>query len=158
MADKLVPLRDDMGVVCKFVDLGTGAWAQQIVVASTAGAAGYPAGATPVAATANGANTLATATLPGVAGKTTYITGMQVTGAGATGAALGGVTLSGVLGGSAPFFFSIPAGTTSAIAPLLVSFQPPLAASAPNTAIAAALNAFGAGNTTAQVSVQGFQA
>ena len=158
MADKLVPSRNDTGVIERYRDMGDGSFARVTsAAAGSAGAAGYPAGAVPVAATANGANSSAVATLPAAAGKTTYISGLQVTGAGATGGSLGGVTLSGILGGGFPLFFTVPAGTTISISPLAVTFNPPLPATGANVAIAATLNAFGAGNPTAQVSVQGFQ-
>ena len=123
----------------------------------TAGTAGYPAGATPVAATASGGNALTTATLPGVAGKTTYLTSLQISGGGATAAALASGSLSGVLGGTQTLIVGVPAGVAVAVQPLVVNFNPPLPASAVNTAIACALSAFGAGNVVEAVSLQGFQ-
>ncbi len=146
--------------------LGGGGWTVNDIKAPTpgaptyvAGAAGYPAGATPVAATSAVANAAATATLPAAAGKTTYLTSVQVTGQGATAAAAGSLTITGLLGGTKVDFFQIPAGAgAAAMVPLTINFNPPLPASAANTAIAAQITAFGAGNIAEAVSVQGFQA
>jgi hypothetical protein len=50
----------------------------------------------------------------------------------------------------------IPAGVTTSIVPLLVTFYPPLPASATNTAITVTAVAFGAGNTNAAAVANGF--
>jgi hypothetical protein len=159
MADKLVPSADDTGAIRRFRDMGDGTWAEVVTAAeaaSAAGAAGYPAGAVPVAATATGTNAITAATLPAAAGKTTYITGYQVSGGSPTAATLISITLAGVVGGSEPLFFTGPA-QPAPLPPVIVSFNPPLPASAANTAITVTASAFGAGSATEVVSLQGFQ-
>jgi len=157
MADKLVPSQDDTGAIRRFRDMADGTFAEVVsVAAGAAGAAGYPTGATPVAATANGTNATITATLPAAVGKTTYITGYQVSGGSPTAASLISATLSGVIGGPHPVFFTGQAQPLNT-APLVIAFNPPIPASAVNTAISVAASAFGAGSATQQVSVQGFQ-
>jgi hypothetical protein len=102
------------------------------------------------------ANAAAVASLPAVAGKTNYISGFIITGAGATAAAVVDATLAGLLGGTEHFTITAPAGVTVGIAPLNVNFNPPIPASAVNTAITLTLPALGAGNTNAAVSLRGF--
>jgi hypothetical protein len=115
-------------------------------------------GATQVtASSANVANASAVATLAGAAGKTTYIAGLQVTAAGATAAAVVTGTITGLLGGTTNFTFAFPAGAAVAASPYVVLFEPPIPASAVNTAIVVTLPAGGAGNTNTTVSAQGFQ-
>ena len=107
-------------------------------------------------ASGNVANSVAAATIPAAAGKTSYITGFDVSGAGAT---LGGVvllTITGLLGGTVTYPISAPAGVTLGLTPLMVNFTPPLQASAANVAIVVSLPALGAGNTNAAVVARGF--
>jgi hypothetical protein len=66
------------------------------------GNAGYPPGATPVASSGTGSAAAATATLPGVNGKVTYLCGFYI-GATATAAAAGNATVTGVSGGTLNF-------------------------------------------------------
>lgn len=119
-------------------------------------------GQVPVGATAvnnssgNIANNTAAATLPAVAGKTNYVTGIEVTGAGATAAAVVVATLAGLLGGTASYIITAPAGATVAILPLVVIFDPPMPASAVNTAITLSVPALGAGNTNVAANIHGF--
>ena len=123
-----------------------------------AGGAGVPNGATPVTASSgNVAAASAVATLPGVAGKTTYVTGFQVTAAGATAAAVVNVTVTGTVSGTLTYTFVFPAGATVAAQPLVVEFPEPVPASGTNTAIVVTLPSGGAGNTNAAVNAQGFQ-
>lgn len=162
MADKQVPSPDDTGAVRKFVDMGDGTFAERVVSVSgapAAGAAGYPAGATPLVASSGVvANATATATLPAAVGKTTYISGIQVSGFGATAAGVAGCTISGLVGGVAmQLLVAVPAGNTLAITTHNVTFNPPIPAAAPNTAIVATMNALGAGSNQAIVNIQGFQ-
>ncbi len=130
--------------------------ALDVAVISTAP---YPAGATPVTASSNVvANASSTQTLPGVVGKTTYMTGFAITGLGAT--AAGSITASVYLQGANTTLYyvvPIPAGATVGITPLVVNFPVPLSAGAPNTVIQTVMPAFGAGNTAACLTVQGFQ-
>ncbi|RUR69073.1 hypothetical protein EJP67_18605 [Variovorax guangxiensis] len=158
MADKLVPSQDDTGAIRRFRDMGDGTWAEVTSpAAGAAGAAGYPAGAVPVAASTQTSNATSTATLPAAVGKTTYVTSFQISGTGATAGNFGGGTLSGVLGGSQSIFINIPAGASTAAIPVVVNFNPPLPASAVNTAIQISAGAFGAGSSFQSVSIQGFQ-
>jgi hypothetical protein len=110
-----------------------------------------------VTASATGAAGAITATLAGVAAKTTYITGFQVTGAGATGASVITVTVTGTISGTLSFNIAIPAGAAVGVTPLIVSFPVPVPASAVNTAIVVNVPSFGAGNTNSAVAAQGFQ-
>lgn len=93
---------------------------------------------------------------PGSAAGTQFITGFQVTGAGATAGSVIVVTLTGVQGGTQSFDVVIPAGVGTSITPLQVSFPTPLQATGPNTSITVNVPSFGAGNTNAAVSAQGF--
>lgn len=130
----------------------------QGVGGGTAGSAGLPAGATPVTAnSANQANANAVATLPGVAAKTTYITGFQLTASGATAGLAVTATVAGVLGGTMNYTFTFPAGVAVGATPLTVAFPTPIPASAANTAIVVTLPASGAGGTNATAAAQGFQ-
>lgn len=119
------------------------------------GIGSIPFGATPVAAVATTANALATATLPAVVGKTNYVTSIQVTGLGPTAAGFGNAQLTGVLGGAINHYLNAPAAP-AACSPIIVNYNPPLPASALNTAISLALGALGAGSASQSVSIQGF--
>lgn len=113
-------------------------------------------GLTTTYASGNVANATATATVPAVAGRTNYITGFEVTGAGATAASVVSFTITGLLGGTSTWSIVAPAGATTSIVPLTISFPIPVPASAVNTAIVASLPALGAGNTNAAVVLRGF--
>ncbi|HEY5072054.1 MAG TPA: hypothetical protein VII63_08485 [Caulobacteraceae bacterium] len=119
----------------------------------------YPNGATPVTATSGSiANTASTLNLPAVAGKTTYMSGLEVTGLGAT--AAGSIAVSIYFGGTAKnlyFIIQIPAGVTTGITPLVVQFNPPLSSGAVNSVIQTTMPAFGSGNMAANLNVHGFQ-
>ncbi len=99
----------------------------------------------------------AVATLAAAVGKTTYIAGLIISGMGATGAGPALATLAGIIGGTATIVVPVPAGATLGIAPIVVQFDPPLPASAVNTAIVLTLPTLGAGNLHAAVSAWGFQ-
>lgn len=127
-------------------------------VTSVAQTETYPVGATPVnSSSGNVANAAAVATLPAVAGKTTYITGFEVTGAGATAAAVVGVTVAGVISGTMTYTHAAVAGATALNPQLLVRFGIPIPASAVNTAIVVTVPALGAGNTNSTVVAHGYQ-
>lgn len=117
----------------------------------------YPATRTPAAQTNSAANAALSATLAAVAGKTTYIAGFQITGGGATAAAVVDALLTGIFGGVALYAFGVVAGAGLACPSLIVKFDPPLPASAPNTAITLSLAALGAGNVVAGIAIQGYQ-
>ena len=91
------------------------------------------------------------------AGTTDWVTGFTVTGSGATAASVIVVTLTGVLGGTLSYALAIPAGVTAPVSPLQVSFPwPGLPAANPNAAITLNVPSFGAGNTNAAASIQGY--
>lgn len=115
-------------------------------------------GAGPVSTFSSGnvANATATATIPAVAGRTGYLTGFEVTGAGATAGSVVNLTVTGLLGGTATYSVVVPTGVTTSITPLVVGVNPPLPASAVNTAIVVSVPAFGAGSTNAAVVAHGF--
>jgi hypothetical protein len=116
------------------------------------------AAATPVSnSSGNKTNANAVATLPAAAGKTTHISGFALTGAGATAAGSVLATVVGAAGGTLSFVVPVPEGADIGIAPLLVQFNPPLAASALNTAIVVTLPAAGTGNTQAAATAWGYQ-
>jgi len=108
-------------------------------------------------ASGNVANAAAVATLAAVAAKTNYVTGFQLTGSGATAGLVVDATLVGLLGGTLTFSFAFPAGVLVAAFPLVVNFDIPLPASAPNVAIVLTLPASGAGGAHAAANMQGFE-
>lgn len=117
----------------------------------------YQTSQTPLAAgSGNVANASAAATLTGTATTTVYIAGFEVTGAGATAGAVVSVTVAGLLGGSRIFTYTFATGVAVGNAPLVVAFNPPLPASAVNTAISVTCPAGGAGNTNNTVVAHGF--
>lgn len=127
-------------------------------VTSVAQTETYPVGASPVnASSGNVANAAAVATLPGVAGKTTYITGFEITGAGATATAVVSVTVAGVVSGTMTYTHAAVAGATLLNTPLIVEFAVPIPASADNTAIVVTVPALGVGNTNSTVVAHGYQ-
>ena len=118
----------------------------------------HPVAATPVVASSGVvANAAAAASIAAVAGKTSYLSGFQCSALGATALANVTVTVAGAAGGTLSYKFQFPAGVTVLAALLNVVFDPPIAASAPNTAITVTLPAGGAGNTDAITNAQGFQ-
>lgn len=118
---------------------------------------GVPVGFSLQASSGNIAAATATATLAAALNRTTYISGFDVTGAGATAAAVVNLTITGLLGGTRTYTMVAPAGVTTSLTPLVVLFDPPLPASAPNTAIVVSLPTLGAGNTNVTVNAQGYQ-
>jgi len=109
-----------------------------------------------VADSHTGAATVLNCTLAGAVGKTTYLAGFTLTGLGATAAGSIQITTTG-LATNLNFTLPIPAGVTVGVTPLVVSFDPPLPASAPNTPIVVQVPSFGAGNTVASSEAHGFQ-
>lgn len=112
---------------------------------------------TQVTGSQNGGNQVNTATLAAAVGKTTYISGFKCTVGGATAAASGTITISGLAGGNITIAVEAPTGATVPATDVSQSFNPPLAASAPNTAISVALSNLGAGNVTASAAAWGYQ-
>lgn len=122
------------------------------------GNGGLPLGATPlVSASGNVAAASAAATLTSSATTTAYITGFEITSSGSTAAAVVSATVTGILGGTLTYTYTSVAGATLANQPLLVTFNPPLPASAVNTNIVVTLPSLGAGNTNAAVVAHGYR-
>jgi len=134
-----------------------------ILGGSLAFAQGYPRDAygnvgIPVVAAFQGADTsTATATLPAIAGRTTYVCGINVNGLGATSNSVVNVAV-GPLSGNITFNFQyvMPAGNNTQATPMSGSFSPCLAANAQNTAIVVTVTG-AAGNTSTQINVYGYQ-
>lgn len=119
----------------------------------------YVEGATAlIAGSGNVANASAAATLTGTATTTVYISGFEVTGSGATAALPVTVTVAGLLGGTRSYTYNFASGALVGNTPLIVHFNPPLPASAINTAIVVTCPAGGAGNTNNTVVAHGFYA
>lgn len=108
------------------------------------------------ASSGNVAAATATATLPAVAAKMNYLTGVDIDTAGATAAACVNLTITGLAGGTQTVPFCTVAG--AAVQNIRMQIRPPapLPASAVNVAIAAVLPSLGAGNTNAAVNAYGF--
>jgi hypothetical protein len=99
----------------------------------------------------------AVATLAAAPAKTTYISGLLIAGGGATAALLVDVTIAGLLGGTRTFVHGAAAGVAVKNPDVAVYFDPPLPASAVNTAIVVTCPSLGAGNTKNSVTAWGFQ-
>jgi hypothetical protein len=111
---------------------------------------------TAVTASASAGNTSNTATLAGVAAKTTYLTGFECTASGSTAGLPVTVTVTGTISGTLNYTFSFVAGVLVESTPLIVEFTYPIPSSAVNTAIVVTFPAGGAGNTNATVTAHGF--
>lgn len=125
-------------------------------VAEAAGATAAEA-RTDVGQSNTGAAAAITATLAAAVGARTWITSFTVDGLGATAGSVIEVTVTGLLSGTKRYKLTIPAGVAVAITPLRITFPNPLPASADNTAIVVNVPSFGAGNTNASVSADGYQ-
>lgn len=112
---------------------------------------------TRVGAVATAAAGVCTATIAAVAGRTNYLTGLQITGLGATAATKVIATVTGLVGGTKSFAIAVPAGVTTAVTPIIVAFPVPVPATGVNVAIVASVPSFGAGNTDVDVNLDGFQ-
>ncbi len=108
-----------------------------------------------IATSGNVANNAAAASLPAVANKLNYLTGVMITGSGATAGLVVQVTVAGV---ATPFnlVYAAAAGVLVANTPLILRFPAPIPASAVNTAITVTCPALGAGNTNNIVTIFGF--
>jgi len=98
----------------------------------------------------------ATATLATGATVTTNITGFSITGGGATSGSLVTCTVAGVITGTLSYVIAVPTGATLGIPVLARTFNPPIPASAVNTAIVVSCPTFGSGNTAASINAEGF--
>lgn len=116
-----------------------------------------PQNSTPVAASSgNVANAAAVATMPAVAGKTNYVTGIEITGGGATAASLSVATLAGLSGGTLSYVVAAVIGATLGNLPICIEFDPPLPANDANTAVTLTVPALGAGNTNSVANIHGY--
>lgn len=114
--------------------------------------------ATPItAASGNVAAGVATATLAGAAGKTTYICGFSITSSGSTAAAVVAPTIANTVTGTLTFTYVAVAGVTLANQSLIIPFNPCVPANAANTTIPVSMPSLGAGNTNTTVNAWGFQ-
>jgi hypothetical protein len=114
---------------------------------------------TPVTALAAGTTGAIVATLPAVAGKTTFICGLYFSGTNATAAnPATSVTITGTIGGTMTFGFPTlaAAATVPNTLPIEEEFVPCIAASAINTPIAVNGPALGAGATLVTASAWGY--
>lgn len=129
----------------------------QSVLPMSMPANGLPTGAVAlIAGSGTIGNNTASATLTGTATTTVYITGFEVTGAGATAGLAVAVTVSGLLGGSRVYTYAFAVGALIANMPLIVPYNPPLPASAINTAITVSCPASGIGGTNNTVVAHGY--
>jgi hypothetical protein len=108
---------------------------------------------------ASSGNVAAATALRSPAGKVTWIAQFQMTTGGSTAVSSVTRTVSpvGSSGATLSYTFSTSATVDAPSNPLTVTFNPPLPANAPNTAIVATCPALGAGNAHASMSAQGFQ-
>lgn len=140
------------------VENSIGGYTEEIPILARQVGSAYPQDATPIiAASGNVAAAAAVATLAGVAGKTTYLAGFEITGAGATIGAVVSVTVTGVLGGTLTYTYNAIAGALLPNTPLIIDFDPPLPASAVNTAIVVSCPSLGTGNTNNTAVAHGYQ-
>lgn len=102
------------------------------------------------------ANGVATATLAGAAGKTTFITGFTVLGNSATAGSTVDVTVTGPTT-TLHFPLVVPTGVGTTLEPLLIEFARPVPASAVNVALVVSCPALGAGSTACAVNAFGYQ-
>jgi hypothetical protein len=121
------------------------------------GAVIYPTGSVAlIAGSGNVAAGTAAATLTGTATTTVYCTGFEITGSGATTGLPVIVTLVGLLGGTRSWIYTFEAGVLVGNKPLIVSFNPPLPASAINTVLTVSCPTGGSGNTNNAAVIHGF--
>jgi|SRR6185437_5092942 len=118
----------------------------------------YPSASTPeVISSGVKAAAVASAAIPAsTSGQTSYLTGFEIVGSGATAASVVVVTVTdGTWTLSYPV--AVVAGATLQNPALVVRFNPPLKASAANTAITVSCPSLGSGNTNNVVNAEGFQ-
>jgi hypothetical protein len=115
-------------------------------------------GGTPITTSSgNVAAATATATLPAVASKTTYICGFTATGGGATAAATVNLTVTNIVTGTMTYNFGVPAGVDAPATALNVVFNPCMPANAIGTTIVVSMPSLGAGNAHASINASGYQ-
>lgn len=117
----------------------------------------YPANAVAKNATSGDvAAATAAATLPAATGKTTYIAGFSVVGSGATAASVVDVTVTDGTW-TLTYPLAVVAGATLQNTPLVMTFDPPLPASAADTGITVSCPSLGSGNAHNCTNAQGYQ-
>ena len=105
-----------------------------VSVVGNAGQLPIPVGAAAVAASNVGANSIITVNLPAAAGKTTYLTGLQITASGASAASVVQATV--YLAGSAVtlyYVYAVPPGATALGPTLVLTFPNPIPAPGSHT-------------------------
>lgn len=119
----------------------------------------FPVGATPVTGSGTGTTGAVTATLAGVASKTTYVCGFSVTLTNPTAATNTSVTLTGVITGTMTFGAPTLAAAATVAQPekVVQNFYPCIPASAANTSIVVNSPALGAGAPLNTAAVWGYQ-
>lgn len=93
----------------------------------------------------------------GGAGTKNFLSQIVVTGLGATAGSAVDMLVAGIEGGTKTIQVGVPAGATTPITPINLRFEPPIPASADDTAITVTLPSFGTGNTDACLFVTGFR-
>lgn len=117
----------------------------------------YPGLATPVAAYSGTlAAAIGTVTLPGVAGKTLYLTGVLITSSGATSGLAVAPTITGLLGGTMTLAHVFPAGVLVQSVPTQLCFNPGIPAAGPGVSIVGVLPSSGSGGTNATINLFGY--
>lgn len=119
----------------------------------SASGTGYPNNSTPITASTTGTTAAIVATLPGVAGKTTFLCGFIMSSGGTTAAAVANGTVTGTVSGTLNFTY---VAVSSGQGLLGVAFPDCIPANAMNTAIVVTQPAGGTG-TVGAVTVWGYQ-
>lgn len=121
----------------------------------SASGTGYPTNSRPITASTPGTVGAIAATLPGAAGKTTFICGFSMTSGGNTTAATGLATVTGTINGSLNYAYVSPAAGTQG--KLVVAYTPCIPANGMNTQIVVTQPASGTGTANAAVTAWGYQ-
>ena len=117
---------------------------------------GYPTNSRPITASTPGTVGAIAATLPGAAGKVTYICGFSLTSGGNTAAATGLATVTGTITGTLNYAYVSPAAGTQG--KLVVNFAPAcIPANGMNQSIVVTQPASGTGTANAAVTAWGYQ-
>jgi hypothetical protein len=111
-------------------------------------------GSVPLQNSATGSTGGISASLTSQAGRTVFVTGLQILAAGATAAGSANATLSGIVGGAMNITVAWPV-LGGAMSPITMTFNPPLPCAIGNNAILS-FGGQGAGGVTESVSMQGY--
>jgi hypothetical protein len=148
-----------IGSTVAITDTTTGAIRGQTVASPliTQKGSEVPSGATQVTGSSGVVSAAtAAAALPAVSAKTNYVSGISITGGGATSASLITCTLTGLVTGTQSYVFAVASGATAGSTALQRTFNPPVPASAVNTALTLSCPTFGSGNTAAATNIEGY--